>query len=204
MPEFSIVLSTLNARYSHAALGLRYLQANLGEYQEQCSIQEYTIQARPLDVVESLLAANPTVVGLSIYIWNRRESLAVLQALKTVAPDVVVVLGGPEVSHGDESDADANRGGCGKEEEGAATGGSAGVRGSCTFAAGVVDVSSWARAEVDHVRGTDGGHGRSPQCRNELQRKEERRTWESGGGERTAWGSGTIEGLRERSVFDGD
>jgi len=107
-------------------------------------------------------------------------------------------------AHGDESDADANRGGCGKGEEGAATGGSMGVGGSCTFAAGVVDVSSWARAEVDHVSGTDGGHGRSPQRRNELQRKEERRTWESGGGERTAWGSGTIEALRERSVFDGD
>lgn len=104
MSEFSIVLSTLNARYSHAALGLRYLRANLGDYQEQCSIQEYTIQARPLDVVEALLAAKPSVVGLSIYIWNRRESLAVLQALKTIAPDVVVVIGGPEVSHGDEND----------------------------------------------------------------------------------------------------
>lgn len=105
MSEISIVLSTLNARYSHAALGLRYLHANLGEYQDCCSIQEYTIQARPLDVVESILAAEPTVVGLSVYIWNRRETLAVVQALKTIAPAVTLVIGGPEVSHGDESDA---------------------------------------------------------------------------------------------------
>ncbi len=104
MPDFSIVLATLNARYSHAALSLRYLQANLGPYQPHSSIQEFTIQARPLDVVESLLAASPTVVGLSVYIWNRRETTAVLQALKSVAPHIIVVIGGPEVSHGDEND----------------------------------------------------------------------------------------------------
>lgn len=104
MSKFSIVLSTLNARYSHAALGLRYLHANLGLYQEQCSIQEFTIQARPLDVVESLLAAEPTVIGFSVYIWNRQETLCILQALKTIAPDIILVVGGPEVSHGDESD----------------------------------------------------------------------------------------------------
>ncbi len=104
MPQFPIVLTTLNARYSHAALGLRYLRANLGPYRESCSIQEFTIQARPLDVVESLLDARPRVIGLSVYIWNRLECLAVLQALKILSPDTVVVIGGPEVSHGDASD----------------------------------------------------------------------------------------------------
>ena len=104
MSNFSIALTTLNARYSHAALGLRYLRANLGIYTEHCSINEFTIQARPLDVVESLLESSPTVVGMSVYIWNRQESLLVLQALKTLAPEVVVVIGGPEVSHSDETD----------------------------------------------------------------------------------------------------
>ena len=31
----SILLTTLNARYTHASLGLRYLLANMGELQEQ-------------------------------------------------------------------------------------------------------------------------------------------------------------------------
>jgi len=105
MSESTIVLTTLNARYSHAALSLRYLQANLSETQQkQCVISEHTIQARPLDVVETLLAFKPKIVGISVYIWNRTETLAVLNALKTVAPEVIVVIGGPEVSHGDESD----------------------------------------------------------------------------------------------------
>ena len=104
MPNISIALTTLNARYSHAALGLRYLRANLGIYTEHCSISEFTIQARPLDVVESLLADSPTIIGISVYIWNRRETLDVVQALKTLAPEVVIVVGGPEVSHGDLDD----------------------------------------------------------------------------------------------------
>ncbi|MGB0867845.1 MAG: DUF4080 domain-containing protein, partial [Granulosicoccaceae bacterium] len=104
MCNINITLTTLNARYSHAALGLRYLKANLGEYQDKCSILEFTLQARPLDVVEALLASSPTIVGFSVYIWNRNETLAVLQALKIVAPNVVVVVGGPEVSHGNEED----------------------------------------------------------------------------------------------------
>jgi hypothetical protein len=30
----AIVLTTLNARYAHASLGLRYLRANLGDWRE--------------------------------------------------------------------------------------------------------------------------------------------------------------------------
>lgn len=99
-----IVLSTLNARYSHAALGLRYLKANLGELSGDCSILEFTIQARPLDVVEALLSERPQLIGFGVYIWNRLETLAVLQALRRLAPQVKVVIGGPEVSHGDLDD----------------------------------------------------------------------------------------------------
>jgi hypothetical protein len=33
----SILLSTLNARYTHASLGLRYLLANMGELRRRAS-----------------------------------------------------------------------------------------------------------------------------------------------------------------------
>ena len=33
----TILLSTLNARYTHASLGLRYLQANMGDLQDAVS-----------------------------------------------------------------------------------------------------------------------------------------------------------------------
>jgi len=54
-----IVLTTLNAKYIHAAFGLRYLQANLGELQPRASLAEFDINQRPLDIAEALLAQNP-------------------------------------------------------------------------------------------------------------------------------------------------
>jgi hypothetical protein len=56
-------------------------------------------QTRTLDVVERVLAEKPRVVGFGVYIWNVAPLTDVVRALKRVAPDVVVVLGGPEVSH---------------------------------------------------------------------------------------------------------
>ncbi len=96
MPK--IVLTTLNARYIHSALGLRYLKAHMGELEAETHIQEFVLQTRPIDIVESLLENDPLIVGLGVYIWNIEQCLQVVSILKQVRPDVIVVLGGPEVS----------------------------------------------------------------------------------------------------------
>ncbi|TFW31148.1 B12-binding domain-containing radical SAM protein [Massilia horti] len=95
----TILLSTLNARYAHASLGLRYLLANMGELQAQTKLHEFVIGAKTTEVVERLLAHKPRIVGFGIYIWNVEETTKVIAMLKRVAPEVTVVLGGPEVSH---------------------------------------------------------------------------------------------------------
>jgi radical SAM superfamily enzyme YgiQ (UPF0313 family) len=95
----TILLSTLNARYTHASLGLRYLLANMGDLQEQASLMEFVLGAKTTEVVERLLARRPRIVGFGIYIWNVEETTKVVAMLKRVAPDVTVVLGGPEVSY---------------------------------------------------------------------------------------------------------
>lgn len=94
-----IVLTTLNARYIHSAFGLRYLQANLGEFECQSSIAEFTLEVRPEDAVEKLLSYRPKIVGFGVYIWNVQQTEKVVRLLQAVAPEVVVVLGGPEVSY---------------------------------------------------------------------------------------------------------
>lgn len=95
----TILLSTLNARYAHASLGLRYLLANMGELQEQTALMEFVIGAKTTEVVERLLARKPRIVGFGVYIWNVEETTRVVAMLKRVAPEVTVVLGGPEVSY---------------------------------------------------------------------------------------------------------
>ncbi|MBC3920763.1 DUF4080 domain-containing protein [Undibacterium sp. CY18W] len=99
----SILLTTLNARYAHASLGLRYLLANMGDLQPITQIQEFVTGARSTDVVEKILAhrqpGKKFIVGFGVYIWNVIETTQIVAVLKRVAPDVVVVLGGPEVSY---------------------------------------------------------------------------------------------------------
>ena len=95
----TILLSTLNARYTHASLGLRYLLANMGELQAQTRIQEFVIGAKTTEMVERILAAQPKIVGFGVYIWNVEETCRLVATLKRVAPHLVIVLGGPEVSY---------------------------------------------------------------------------------------------------------
>lgn len=95
----TILLTTLNARYTHASLGLRYLLANMGPLQERTTIQEFVIGAKTTDLVERILAHAPRIVGFGVYIWNVEETTRLVAMLKRVAPDVTIVLGGPEVSH---------------------------------------------------------------------------------------------------------
>lgn len=101
MPD--IVLSTLNAKYIHAAFGLRYLLANLGGLQPSASIIEFDLNQKPADMAEALLARDPKIIGLGVYIWNASLTRELVDVLKRAAPEVTVVLGGPEVSHETES-----------------------------------------------------------------------------------------------------
>jgi len=95
----NILLTTLNSKYIHSAFGLRYLYANLGELQPQAKIQEFTIHERPLDIVEKLLENNPKIIGFSVYIWNVVEIGQCIKLLKQINPKIIIVIGGPEVSH---------------------------------------------------------------------------------------------------------
>ncbi len=93
-----IVLATVNARFIHAAVGLRYLYANLGELQGCARILEFDLKQGAEQVVEEILARGPVIVGLGVYIWNAVISCEIVRSLKRRAPEVRVVLGGPEVS----------------------------------------------------------------------------------------------------------
>ncbi len=99
-----IVLATLNAKYIHASLGLRCLLANMDRHgrpglRSQTLLREYVIAQKPVQIVEDLLALNPEVIGLGVYIWNAVPTLQVVRLLKALRPGIKLVLGGPEVSH---------------------------------------------------------------------------------------------------------
>ncbi|WP_293933055.1 B12-binding domain-containing radical SAM protein [Iodobacter sp.] len=95
----SIILSTLNARYTHASLGLRYLLANMGDLQGETQLAEFVIGMKTTEIVEQLLAKKPKIIGFGVYIWNVEETCRVVAMLKCVAPQIKLILGGPEVSY---------------------------------------------------------------------------------------------------------
>ena len=100
-----IVLTTLNAKYIHAAFGLRYLMANLGPLQAGARIVEFDIHQRPVDIAEALLALEPKIIGFGVYIWNVAPTTEIVAAIKRLRPEITIVLGGPEVSYETESQA---------------------------------------------------------------------------------------------------
>ena len=98
-----ILLSTLNAKFIHAAFGLRYLFANLGELRARTALAEFDINHRPLDVAEAILARDPKIIGLGVYIWNVAPTTELVATLKRLRPDIRIILGGPEVSYETDS-----------------------------------------------------------------------------------------------------
>ena len=102
MPDTPIVIAVLNARYSHTALGVRYLLANMGNLRTQTVLEEFLIQDDLLRVAEVIISRNPRVVGLSVSIWNVSPTTRLIALLKRIDPIIRIVIGGPEVRWADE------------------------------------------------------------------------------------------------------
>ena len=94
-----IILTTLNSRYTHSSIGLRYLYANLKEFQKEAQILEFSINDALQSVAEKLLINEPDIIGIGVYIWNASLIQQLLHLLKKISPQTKVILGGPEVTH---------------------------------------------------------------------------------------------------------
>lgn len=95
------VVTTLNAKYIHTCLALRYLKA-YAEPEFPVEIMEFTIKDPPMNIATELYTKEADVIGFSCYIWNIEETIPVINMLKKINPDVTIVLGGPEVSYDTE------------------------------------------------------------------------------------------------------
>ncbi|KIL45860.1 B12-binding domain-containing radical SAM protein [Jeotgalibacillus soli] len=93
-----IVLSTLNAKYIHTNLAIRYLKAYAEPF-FPIEISEYTIKDPVMNIVADLYAKKPDVLGFSCYIWNIEETIQVISMIKKISPNTKIIIGGPEVSY---------------------------------------------------------------------------------------------------------
>lgn len=93
-----VLLTTLNAKYIHTSLALRWLYvANKDKF--DISFKEYVIKEEITTIVDDLLLQNPDVIGLSVYIWNVEKVKLLIDLIKEKSPQTILIVGGPEVTY---------------------------------------------------------------------------------------------------------
>jgi anaerobic magnesium-protoporphyrin IX monomethyl ester cyclase len=97
----NILLTTFHAKYSHASLALPSLAANCqGIPGTAIAIREYTVNEPRGHLLRMIMAEQADLVAFSCYIWNIELTLRIASDIKKIAPQTVIVLGGPEASFG--------------------------------------------------------------------------------------------------------
>jgi anaerobic magnesium-protoporphyrin IX monomethyl ester cyclase len=92
------LLTTLHSKFIHNSLALPCLVAYCGDDCGELLIREFTTHEPRESILAILLSEKPDVVAFSVYLWNRRETLDLVDALSVAQPSIKIILGGPEVS----------------------------------------------------------------------------------------------------------
>lgn len=95
----NVLLSTLNAKYIHSSLAIRYLASFCKKSGQNITVREYTVNNGLLEILSDIYACQADVIGLACYIWNIEASLELAKLIKKVQPNVIIILGGPEVTY---------------------------------------------------------------------------------------------------------
>ena len=98
-----VLLTTLNSKFIHSSLALRYLRAYCGDKPWDLALREFTINDSIHTVMGEIYKEAPDIVAFSCYIWNITETLMLARRIRQVMKNTVIVLGGPEVSYDDRS-----------------------------------------------------------------------------------------------------
>lgn len=93
------LLVALNSQFIHSNLAVWYLKACCGNSCGEIKVAEYTINDTTDSVLSSIYLHGADVVAFSCYIWNIEYVLKIAGDLKKIKPELIIVLGGPEVSY---------------------------------------------------------------------------------------------------------
>ncbi|CCQ92593.1 hypothetical protein CULT_1020007 [[Clostridium] ultunense Esp] len=93
----NIILTTLNSKFIHSSLSIRYLKS-YSEDMVPIELMEFTVNQNINYIVGEIYKKDPDIIGFSTYIWNREETLQICEILKIIKPELKIILGGPEVS----------------------------------------------------------------------------------------------------------
>ncbi|WP_129723235.1 B12-binding domain-containing radical SAM protein [Xylanivirga thermophila] len=93
-----VLLTTLNSKYIHSNLAVYYLKGYCEQYHDdEFVIREFTINDDLDRILGEIYKEKPEVIGFSCYIWNISQTMLLIDNIKKVLPDCIIILGGPEV-----------------------------------------------------------------------------------------------------------
>ena len=93
-----VLLTAINSKFIHTGLGLRYVGEYAKKQGHQVQLLEETINSNILDVLEKIMVMDVDVYGFSVHIWNKPFVMRLIAMLRKLRPEVVIVVGGPEVA----------------------------------------------------------------------------------------------------------
>ena len=92
------LITTLNSKFIHKSLSLRLLYVATKNY-HNVDFCEYTIKEDLDKITNEIIAMNNQVVAFSVYIWNVELIKILCSKLKKENKELIIILGGPEVSY---------------------------------------------------------------------------------------------------------
>jgi radical SAM superfamily enzyme YgiQ (UPF0313 family) len=93
-----ILLTTLNSKFIHTNLAIRYLNSFCRDL-ANIQVEEYTINNSIDYILKEIYKKDVDLVVFSTYIWNVDDTLKICKNLKQISSHIKILLGGPEVSY---------------------------------------------------------------------------------------------------------
>lgn len=90
-----VVILALNSKYIHSSLAPWYLKAVM----QKAVVFERTVNENIDEILKDIIDSSPKILAVSVYIWNVDFAQRLLYKVKEKIPDIVTVVGGPEVSY---------------------------------------------------------------------------------------------------------
>ena len=94
-----ILLTTLNSKYVHSNLALKYLYSVAVGSGLDIALKEFTINNEMGYIYGEILRGGYDLVCFSTYIWNVEKICQLGRQLKQANPSIRIMLGGPEASY---------------------------------------------------------------------------------------------------------
>ena len=94
-----VLLTTLNSKYIHSNLAIKYLYTSAKDSRSFIDIKEFSINQPDDYIYTEIMRGRYEMVCFSCYIWNIDRILSLAENIKKSNWRIKIVLGGPEVSY---------------------------------------------------------------------------------------------------------